>query len=264
MTKIRIGVAGACGRMGRMLIETIGASDRAILGAATELPGHAAVGTSLADSDGALTVSSDAGAAMADCDAFIDFTSPAASVHNASLASSAGCAIVIGTTGFDAAQNDAISLAAKRTAVVKAGNMSLGINLLAQMTRKIAAALDTDFDIEVVEAHHRHKIDAPSGTALMLGSAAADGRGVSIDDVGERVRDGICGPRISGNIGFSAVRGGDIVGEHDVVFAGQGERIILRHIATDRSIYAVGALKAAIWARKQPAGLYDMCDVLEL
>ena len=154
--------------------------------------------------------------------------------------------------------------AARHAVIIRAGNMSLGVNLLVQLTRRVAAALDEDFDIEVVEAHHRHKVDAPSGTALMLGEAAAEGRGVSLSQVADRGRDGITGARSRGDIGFAAIRGGDVVGEHDVVFAADGERIVLRHLATDRAIFARGALKAALWGLGQKPGQYDMMDVLGL
>jgi 4-hydroxy-tetrahydrodipicolinate reductase len=148
--------------------------------------------------------------------------------------------------------------------IVRAGNMSLGVNLLVSLTRKVAAALDADWDIEIVEAHHRMKVDAPSGTALMLGDAAAQGRGVSLDDAKVSGRDGITGAREHGTIGFSAIRGGDIVGEHDVIFASAGERIVLRHLATDRSIFAKGALRAVLWGQGKAPGQYDFSDVLGL
>ncbi|MFK7877357.1 MAG: 4-hydroxy-tetrahydrodipicolinate reductase, partial [Paracoccaceae bacterium] len=154
--------------------------------------------------------------------------------------------------------------ASKGCVQMRAGNMSLGVNLLVQLTRQVAAALDEDFDIEVIEAHHHHKVDAPSGTALMLGQAAADGRQVALKDVTDSGRDGITGARTRGDIGFSAIRGGDIVGEHDVLFAAKGERIVLRHLATDRAIFARGALKAALWAQDKAPGQYDMLDVLGL
>jgi 4-hydroxy-tetrahydrodipicolinate reductase len=154
--------------------------------------------------------------------------------------------------------------AAESATIVRAGNMSLGVNLLVQITRRVAAALDDDFDIEVIEAHHNKKVDAPSGTALMLGEAAAEGRGVALTDVAERGRDGITGARRRGDIGFAAIRGGDIIGEHDVMFAAAGERIILRHVASDRSVFARGAVKAALWARGRAPGAYDMTDVLGL
>ena len=154
--------------------------------------------------------------------------------------------------------------ASRHAVIVRAGNMSLGVNLLTKLTEKVAAALDEDFDIEIIEAHHHHKVDAPSGTALMLGEAAAAGRGVLLSDVRDSGRDGITGARERGDIGFAAIRGGDIVGEHDVLFAAAGERIILRHVATDRSIFARGALKAALWGMGKKPGQYDMMDVLGL
>ena len=169
---------------------------------------------------------------------------------------------VIGTTGLEAEHLAKIEAASRHAVIVRAGNMSLGVNLLVRLTQKVAAALDADWDVEVVEAHHRMKVDAPSGTALMLAQAAADGRGVSLEKARVSGRDGITGARERGTIGFSAIRGGDIVGEHDVIFAGEGERIVLRHMATDRSIFARGALRAALWGQGQKPGQYDMMDVL--
>jgi 4-hydroxy-tetrahydrodipicolinate reductase len=169
---------------------------------------------------------------------------------------------VIGTTGLEAAHLEKIAAAARHAVIVRAGNMSLGVNLLARLTQKVAAALDADWDVEIVEAHHRMKVDAPSGTALMLGAAAAAGRGVSLEEAKVSGRDGITGARERGTIGFSAIRGGDVVGEHDVIFAGEGERIVLRHLATDRAIFARGALRAAVWGQGQKPGEYDMMDVL--
>lgn len=262
MSLTRIGVAGVSGRMGRMVIDAVERSDDACLASATERLSHDWIGTRLEPSG--LIIGDDVAAALRSCDAFIDFTSPTASVDHALHAAEAGCPIVIGSTGFDDDQLASISASAKRIPLVRAGNMSLGVNLLTRLTRTIAAALDESFDIEIVESHHRHKVDAPSGTALMLGAAAAEGRGTSLHRVAERGRDGATGPRRQGSIGFSAIRGGDIVGDHDVIFAGAGERIHLRHVATDRSIYANGAVTAAIWAISQPPGLYDMCDVLGL
>ena len=171
---------------------------------------------------------------------------------------------MVGTTGMTDADMDKLRAAARHAPIVQAGNMSLGVNLLVQLTKKVAAALDEDFDIEVIEAHHHHKVDAPSGTALMLGEAAAEGRGVSLADVRDSGRDGITGARKRGDIGFTAIRGGDIVGEHDVLFAAAGERIVLRHMATDRGIFARGALKAALWGQDKGPGLYNMLDVLGL
>ena len=261
-------VAGASGRMGQMLIRTITQSESARLAGCLERAGHDWIGrdagTAMGGAERGVQVSGDVEATLSGAQAVIDFTAPEASVALAGAAAQAGVAHVIGTTGFSEAQLAAIAEAARRVPIVRAGNMSLGVNLLVQLTRTVAAALDADFDIEITEAHHRHKVDAPSGTALMLGEAAAAGRGVALDDVAARGRDGITGPRERGDIGFSVVRGGDIVGEHDVVFAGAGERIVLRHIATDRTIFARGALKAALWAQGRPPGEYDMAAVLGL
>jgi 4-hydroxy-tetrahydrodipicolinate reductase len=171
---------------------------------------------------------------------------------------------VIGTTGLSEADEAAVKAAARHAGIVKAGNMSLGVNLLVALTRRVAEALDDDFDIEVVEMHHKHKIDAPSGTALMLGAAAAEGRRVDLGSASVRVRDGHTGARKKGAIGFASLRGGNVVGEHSVVFAGEGERIELTHRATDRGIFARGAVKAALWARGKGPGLFSMADVLGL
>lgn len=261
-------VTGASGRMGQMLIETIVASDVCHLSGALERDGHAWIGQDVGVAMGGqplgILVSSDAKAAFAKAQAVIDFTAPAATVAFSDLAAQAGIVHVIGTTGMTEADLDAVKTAAQNTIIVRAGNMSLGVNLLVQLTKKVAAALDEDFDIEVIEAHHHHKVDAPSGTALMLGEAAAEGRGVALKDVTDSGRDGITGARKRGDIGFAAIRGGDIVGEHDVLFAAPGERIVLRHMATDRKVFARGALKAALWGQGKASGEYDMMDVLGL
>jgi len=261
-------VNGVSGRMGRMLVQVLAGSERARLVGALERPGHPWVGKDLGAMLGAapsgIVVSDDPAAALGGAQAVIDFTAPAASVALAPVAMAAGCAHVIGTTGLSAADIATIGAAAKSGVIVRAGNMSLGVNLLVALTRKVAAALDADYDIEVVEAHHRHKVDAPSGTALMLGQAAAEGRGISLPDHAVRGRDGITGPRERGAIGFSAIRGGDIIGEHDVIFAADGERLVLRHVASDRGVFARGAVKAALWAQGQPHGEYDMAAVLGL
>lgn len=261
-------VTGASGRMGRMLIKLITESGSAKLKSVVERNGHDWIGRDLGEMMGGaasgVIVTDDAAEAFAGADAVIDFTSPDATVAFAELAADAGCVHVIGTTGFDDSHLAAIARIAERGTIVRAGNMSLGVNLLVQLTKKVAAALDEDFDIEVIEAHHNRKVDAPSGTALMLGEAAAEGRGVNLKDVRDSGRDGITGARKRGDIGFTAIRGGDIVGEHDVLFAADGERIVLRHIATDRAVFARGALKAALWAQGKAAGEYSMLDVLGL
>jgi 4-hydroxy-tetrahydrodipicolinate reductase len=194
----------------------------------------------------------------------LDFTSPASTLAFAALSAQARIVHVIGTTGLSAADEAKIEAAARHATIVKAGNMSQGVNLLAVLTAEVARALGPEFDIEILEMHHRHKRDAPSGTSLMLGRAAAGGRDVSLQERGVKVRDGDVGPRREGDIGFAALRGGDVVGEHRVIFAGPGERIELAHVATDRGIFARGAVKAALWARGKDPGLYSMMDVLGL
>lgn len=259
-------VVGASGRMGQMLIRTVMDSPKARLVGAVEREGHAWIGQDLGAAMGmaplGVVVADDPLDPFAQAQAVLDFTSPQASLEFAALAAQTRAVHVIGTTGFTDEEIAALEPAARHAVIVRAGNMSLGVNLLTQLTRQVAAALDADFDIEVVEAHHRYKVDAPSGTALMLGEAAAEGRGVRLGDAADRGRDGITGARETGKIGFSAIRGGDVVGEHDVIFAGQGERIVLRHLATDRAIFARGALKAALWGQDKAPGQYDMIDVL--
>ncbi|WP_371171400.1 4-hydroxy-tetrahydrodipicolinate reductase [Aliiroseovarius sp. 2305UL8-7] len=261
-------VMGASGRMGQMLIREIEANDKARLAGALERPGHDWVGQDVGVCMGGqplgVLVSDDALEVMAKAQAVIDFTAPAATVAMAEIAAQARAVHVIGTTGLSEDDIAKLALAARHATIVRAGNMSLGVNLLVQLTRKVAEALDEDFDIEIIEAHHHHKVDAPSGTALMLGDAAAEGRGVELADVSDRGRDGMTGARERGDIGFHAVRGGDIVGEHDVMFAAPGERIVLRHLATDRGIFARGAVKAALWGQGKKPGSYDMVDVLGL
>lgn len=261
-------VTGVSGRMGQMLVNTVLNSDKARLVGAIERDGHEWVGRDLGECMGraalGVTVDADPLDAFARAQAVIDFTAPTATLEFAALAAQARAVHVIGTTGMTDDQIAALEPASHHAVIVRAGNMSLGVNLLTQLTRKVAAALDEDFDIEVIEAHHNQKVDAPSGTALMLGQAAADGRGVDLSEVSDSGRDGITGARKRGDIGFTAIRGGDIVGEHDVLFAAAGERIVLRHVATDRAIFARGALKAALWGQDKKPGQYDMVDVLGL
>jgi 4-hydroxy-tetrahydrodipicolinate reductase len=252
--------------MGQMLARTVLGSDKARLVGAVERPGHAWLGRDLGEAMGGaalgLKVTDDPLEAFAKAQAVLDFTAPAATLEFARIAAQARLVHVIGTTGMSDEEIAALEPAARHAVIVRAGNMSLGVNLLVKLTKMVAAALDESFDIEVIEAHHNQKVDAPSGTALMLGEAAAEGRGVSLSDVADRGRDGITGARRHGDIGFTAIRGGDIVGEHDVLFAGPGERIVLRHHATDRSLFAQGALKAALWGQDKKPGHYDMMDVL--
>ncbi|PWE29398.1 4-hydroxy-tetrahydrodipicolinate reductase [Maritimibacter sp. 55A14] len=263
-----IAVLGASGRMGRMLIETVRGREDAALVGVTERAGHDWIGQDIGECLGGpplgVAVCDDPLEVFARAQAVIDFTAPAATVEHAALAAQARSTHVIGTTGLSDADLAKIAAAARHAVIVRAGNMSLGVNLLVQVTRQVAAALDADWDIEIVEAHHRHKVDAPSGTALMLGEAAAEGRGVTLADVADRGRDGITGARRRGDIGFSAIRGGDVVGEHDVIFAAEGERIRLSHIASDRRLFARGAVRAALWGQGRKPGEYSMLDVLGL
>ncbi|WP_417720378.1 4-hydroxy-tetrahydrodipicolinate reductase [Salipiger sp.] len=261
-------VTGVSGRMGQMLVREVLKSDRLTLSGAIEREGHAWVGRDLGEMMGGtalgVLVSDDPLEAFARAQAVIDFTAPAATVAFADLAAQARAVHVIGTTGLSDADLARLRIAARHAVIVRAGNMSLGVNLLTQVTRQIAAALDEDWDIEIVESHHNQKVDAPSGTALMLGEAAAEGRGVALPEVSDRGRDGITGKRERGHIGFHALRGGDVVGEHEVIFATAGERIAIRHIASDRALFARGALKAALWGQDKGPGEYDMLDVLGL
>jgi 4-hydroxy-tetrahydrodipicolinate reductase len=269
MSKMKLVVAGASGRMGKALIAAIHASRNAEVYAALERKGATAIGEDAGELAGigriGVAVSDDPLAAIAKADGIIDFTSPAASVELAGYAAQARIVHVIGTTGCSDADEAAFHAAARHATIVKSGNMSLGVNLLSVLVEQAAAALDDDdFDIEVLEMHHRHKVDAPSGTALLLGEAAAKGRKANLAEKSVRVRDGHTGERKSGSIGFATLRGGTVVGEHSVIFAGEGERIVLSHIAQDRANFATGALKAALWARGGKPGYFSMRDVLGL
>lgn len=269
MSDLKIAVAGAGGRMGGAIVRAVVAADGVELASVFERAGATNIGKDPGPIAGVeptgLAITEDVEAALGTVDAVIDFTVPAASVELASRAAKRGLVHVIGTTGCSPDDDAAIAAAAEKGArIVKSGNMSLGVNLLAGLVRKAAAALDESFDIEVLEMHHRMKVDAPSGTALLLGEAAAAGRGIDLAENAVRVRDGHTGAREAGTIGFAALRGGTVVGEHSVILAGPQERIELSHKAEDRAIFANGALKAAIWAAGQPAGLYSMTDVLGL
>jgi 4-hydroxy-tetrahydrodipicolinate reductase len=261
-------VTGASGRMGQMLCKTVLDSDRAKLVGAIERSGHPWVGQDLGALMGGtangVIVTDDPLAVFVNAQAILDFTAPSATIAFSELAAQARAVHVIGTTGLSDGDLAKLTAASHHAVIVRAGNFSLGVNLLTQLTKKVAAALDEDYDIEIIEAHHNQKVDAPSGTALMLGEAAAEGRGVDLNEVSDRGRDGITGARKRGDIGFTAIRGGDIVGEHDVMFAAAGERIILRHVASERTVFSRGALKAALWGLDKSPGEYDMLDVLGL
>lgn len=255
---MKIAIAGATGRMGGTLIEGVLKDGALTLAAALEMPGHAALGKDA----GGVALRADIDGAVAACDALIDFTRPAGALAHLDACVRAGKMMVIGTTGFSAAEQAKIDAASRRIAVMMAPNFAVGVNVLFKLAGDAAKALGNDFDVEIVEAHHRHKVDAPSGTALALGEAAAAGRAVALNEAAVRSRDGITGPRKAGAIGFANLRGGDVVGDHTVIFAAEGERLELGHKASSRQIFARGALRAALWARGKPPGLYSMQDVL--
>ncbi|MFY0733877.1 4-hydroxy-tetrahydrodipicolinate reductase [Aurantimonas sp. NFXS3] len=266
---MKLVVLGAAGRMGRTLVTVIAETEGAVLSGAVEREGSEAIGQDAGLLAGIGTsgvlITDDIDAALAGADGIIDFTAPAASVAMAERAANGSLVHVVGTTGCSPDQDAAIAASAERTPIVKSGNMSLGVNLLAGLVEKAARALGPDaFDIEILEMHHKHKVDAPSGTALLLGEAAAKGRGISLADNSVRVRDGHTGPRPEGTIGFATLRGGSVTGEHSVILAGEGERIEISHLATDRAIFARGAVRAALWAKDRAPGLYTMADVLGL
>ena len=265
---MRIAVLGAAGRMGQTLTRVLAETPGCVVAGGVEAQGSPAIGRDIGEVAGVeplgVTISEDPLSVFASVQGVLDFTVPASTVAFAALAAQARIVHVIGTTGLTDPDEAKIATAARHATVVKAGNMSLGVNLLAGLTARVAEALGPEFDIEILEMHHRHKRDAPSGTSLMLGAAAAGARGISLDERGVRARDGETGPRREGDIGFAALRGGDVVGEHRVIFAGPGERIELAHIATDRGIFARGAVKAALWAKGKSPGLYTMQDVLGL
>ena len=268
MADMRLIVVGAGGRMGRTLVKAIAETAGLRVAGAVEAAGSPLIGKDA----GVLAGLAPLGIALTDdlkplvgaADAIVDFTIPAASLFHAELAAQNKLVHVIGTTGFRPAEEASIAQAAKHAVIVKSGNMSLGVNLLAALVKRVAMTLDPEFDIEIVEMHHNKKIDAPSGTALLLGRAAAAGRQVDLDQRSVRGRDGVTGARRPGDIGFAALRGGTVVGEHTVIFAGPAERVELAHKAEDRMIFARGALKAAQWARGRKPGLYSMADVLGL
>ena len=265
---MKLAIAGAAGRMGRVLTRIVHDTPGAVVAGGLEPKGSVHIGADMGTLAGVgklgIAISDDPLALFAKIDGIIDFTVPKATLALAELSAHARIVHVIGTTGIDETGEAAIRAAARHARIVKSGNMSLGINLLAAMVRKVAAALGEDFDIEVLEMHHRHKIDAPSGTALLLGQAAAEGRGIDLKPHSVRSRDGHTGARLTGDIGFATLRGGSVVGEHTVMFAGPAERIEFSHKAESRDIFARGAVRAALWAMDKKPGLYAMTDVLGL
>jgi 4-hydroxy-tetrahydrodipicolinate reductase len=269
MNDMGLVVVGAAGRMGQALARAIHATRGVRIVGAVERPGSPQLGKDIGELAGlgslGVAISDDPLPVFAKADGVLDFTAPAATVEFAGYAAQARIAHIIGTTGCTPEDDAKIAAAARHATIVKSGNMSLGVNLLAALVEQAAKALGPeDFDIEVLEMHHRHKVDAPSGTALLLGEAAARGRDIGLRENSVRVRDGVTGARVAGTIGFATLRGGSVIGEHSVIFAGGGERIVLSHHAEDRSLFASGAVKAALWAQGRKPGLYSMRDVLGL
>ena len=266
--EVGIAVVGAAGRMGRMLVRAVAETPGTRLSGATVRPGHPWAGRDIGEAMGGapigVLVEDDPLEVFARSQAVLDFTTPEATMLHAELAAQARLTHVIGTTGLERPHLERLAAAARHAVIVRAGNMSVGVNLLTVLARRVAAVLGPEYDIEIVEMHHRAKVDAPSGTALMLGEAAAAGRGRNLADVAVSGRDGATGPRPEGAIGFASLRGGDVVGEHEIVFAGPGERVALRHVAGDRMLFARGAVRAALWGQDQGPGQYNMIDVLGL
>jgi 4-hydroxy-tetrahydrodipicolinate reductase len=268
MAEIAIGITGCGGRMGRMLVAEITGAEGCTVAGGIEAKGNPVIGRDLGELAGlgalGIVAGDDPARLFAASDVVVDFTAPAATAVHAAAAARAGKPLVIGTTGLEPAHEAAIAAAARTIAIVRAPNMSLGVNLLLGLVRQAAQRLGDEYDIEVQEMHHRYKVDAPSGTALALGREAAAARGIDLAERSQRARDGITGPRRRGDIGFASLRGGDVVGDHMVVFAADGERIELTHRAGSRQIFARGAVRAARWAVGRPPGLYGMQDVLGL
>jgi 4-hydroxy-tetrahydrodipicolinate reductase len=266
--RVGIAVVGAAGRMGRMLVRAVGESPEARLTGATVRRGHDWAGRDLGEALGGpatgVTVTDDPVEVFARAQAVLDFTTPEATLQHAALAAQARAAHVIGTTGLEREHLEKLAAAARHAVIVRSGNMSVAVNLMTVLVKRVAEALGEDYDVEILEMHHRAKVDAPSGTALMFGEAAAAGRRKRLAEVADWTRTGVTGARQKGHIGFASLRGGDVVGEHEVVFAGAGERVSLRHVAADRMLYARGAVRAALWGQDREPGQYSMIDVLGL
>ena len=265
---MKIGVVGCAGRMGRMVVAEVVATAGCELAGGTEQPDSPFLGQDIGAVAGVgpagFAIGPDTGALFGASDAVIDFTHASTVAGHAGLAARHGTVLVTGTTGLSGDAQGALAAAAEKAAIVQAANMSAGVSVLLGITERLAGILGDDYDIEILDMHHRDKVDAPSGTALALGDAAAKGRGVDLDAVAQRVRDGETGARRAGDIGFATLRGGDVVSEHSVIFAADGERVELTHKVSSRSIYARGAVRAARWAKDMPPGLYTMADVLGL
>jgi 4-hydroxy-tetrahydrodipicolinate reductase len=267
MSGLKIAVAGASGRMGRMLVEAIGATPGVELSGALDVAGSPMIGTDAGAFSGKLAgvpIQSDLDKALAGADCLIDFTRPEGTLRHLEYCAAHGIKLVIGTTGFDEAGKDAIRAAGGKTAIVFAPNMSVGVNVTLKLLERAAKSLSTGYDIEIIEAHHRHKVDAPSGTALKMGEVIADALGRDLKQCAVYGREGVTGERDPSTIGFATVRGGDIIGDHTVLFAGTGERIEISHKSSSRASYAQGAVRAALFLADKPTGLFDMMDVLDL
>ena len=266
-TPLRIAVAGASGRMGHMLVEAIQNNPECVLTAALDVPGSPALGTDaaafLGQTSGAL-IESDVRSALSKADFLIDFTRPEGTLAHLAVCAELGVKVVIGTTGFSEAEKAQIAAFAQKTAIMLAPNMSVGVNVTLKLLEMAAKALDTGYDIEIVEAHHKHKVDAPSGTAIKMGEVIAQAQGTRLEDRAVYERFGHTGERKENTIGFATVRGGDIVGDHTVLFAGTGERIEITHKSSSRSTYAEGSLRAVRFLAGQATGQFDMFDVLNL
>jgi 4-hydroxy-tetrahydrodipicolinate reductase len=265
---VRIAVTGAAGRMGKMLIEAIAANEHGRLTAAIERSGSSLIGTDAGELAGigkcGVSIVDDAAKVIDDFDVMIDFTAPQATVANAALCAQHGKRLIIGTTGCNDDEKAAIVDAANQTAIIMASNYSTGVNVCFKLIKEAAAILGDDYDIEIVEAHHRHKVDSPSGTALSMGEAAAEGVGRNLSEVAIYGREGVIGARDRETIGFATVRGGDVVGDHTVMFLADGERVEITHKASSRMAFARGAVRAAVWINDLQSGFYDMQDVLGL
>lgn len=263
----KVGVVGAMGRMGQSIIQSVldfkGSDIKLCFSAASDIPGHPMVGKECFSATGVI-LDSDSEAVFNQADIVIDFTPPGNTKIHADYALKHNTAYIVGTTGLSEEDHQALDAAATSICIVQAGNFSLGVNLMTAFSKKMAAVLGEDWDIEILEMHHKHKIDAPSGTAMMIGEAAASGRGISLNDKAVKARDGITGERKAGDIGFATLRGGSVIGEHEIIFANEFERLTLSHRAENRGLFASGAVRAAVWAVGQHKGRFDMMDVLGL
>lgn len=268
MNEMKVAIMGASGRMGRTLTRLVHETEGCVVAGGTDVPGSEFIGADMGELAGlgpiGVQVTDDPIDLFARIDGVLDFTTPMATQEFAALSAQARIVHVIGTTGFTPEQDAALEPASRHCVIIKEGNMSLGVNLLTAMVKKVAAALDDDFDIEIVEMHHKHKVDAPSGTALMLGKAAAEGRNADFDHHAVFTRHGQTGARRRGDIGFATLRGGSVVGDHSVLYVSDAEMITLSHKAFDRALFARGAIKALLWGRGKSPGIYCMNDVLGL